>query len=75
MAKPKEQLATEPWLEDEEAFRKHFDMSHADFCVMMEALGENYSEKYEEIREVNAEAAVLWLIHEGKQHGIVKSVE
>jgi len=72
--KKKEKLAVEPWLENDEAFLKHFDISHADFMTLLDTLGEDYGDKYESIYAVHPEAAVLWLIHEGKQHGIVKTV-
>jgi len=69
-----EPQSVEPWAQDEEAFLLHFDLPYPDFCLLLSGLGKKRAAKYEKIRQVHPEAAVLWLIHEGKQHGLVKTV-
>jgi hypothetical protein len=72
-AKPEEK-PTPHFLENEEMFRKHFDLPHADFMTLLDAFDEDRMEKYESISAVDEEAAILWAIHEGKQVGIVQTV-
>ncbi len=67
-------LEVEPWKKDEEGFRAHFDIPYGDFCTLIEAFDEDRSIKYEKIRGVHEEAAILWAIHEGKRHGLLKEV-
>lgn len=65
---------TEPWLEDEDAFFAHFDIPHSDFCELIRLLSKEQQRKYERTRKVNVEAAILWAIHEGKNHGLLVDV-
>jgi len=65
-------MTVEAWENDKNAFRKHFDIGYDDFCQLIEALSPSQVEKYEKIRRTHQEAAILWAIHEGKSHGILR---
>lgn len=67
-------LALEEWARDEAKFKKHFDLPYSDFCDLIEALTPSQHEKYNKILAVHTEAAILWAIHEGKSHGLLKEV-
>jgi len=69
---PSTELHLEPWKANEEGFLRHFRISYADFCELVKALSPQQQEKYEKIRAVHEEAAILWAIHEGKSHGILE---
>ena len=69
--KIEEQIQDEPWSNNEKSFEQHFGISYEDFCKLVEAMPERM-EKYEKIRSADLEAAILWLIHEGKSRGFLK---
>lgn len=63
------------WKESEAEFLKHFDLPYDDFCMMATVMGEKFPDKmpkYEKIRELDEEAAILWLIKHGRSYGILK---
>jgi hypothetical protein len=63
------------WKESDVEFKKHFDLSYDDFCMMATVMSEKFPDKmsrYEKIREMEEEAAILWLIKHGKSYGILK---
>jgi hypothetical protein len=60
------------WLKDESAFQKHFKIPYSDFGDLLLALPEDLQAKYEKTRRANAEAAILWAIHEGQSHGLLE---
>jgi hypothetical protein len=62
----------EHWKKDEEAFKRHFDIDYLDFCQLIQLLSPAQQSKYEKIRATHEEAAILWAIHEGKSHGILR---
>lgn len=59
------------WNEDEAEFLRHFDMPHQEFCELICALPDAAQQRYEQIRQVDEKAAVLWAIDEGKSRGIL----
>jgi hypothetical protein len=65
----------ESWVTDPRAFKAHFRIPYEDFCELIEALSPAQEGKYEKIRTVNTEAAILWAIHEGKSHGLLASAD
>lgn len=67
-----ERLAVEPWLDDEDKFGRHFGIAYEDFMTLVTVLSAEQVEKYEKIRRVNIEAAILWAIHEGRSHGLLQ---
>ena len=67
----KQEEKPEPWKENEASFKEYFDISYSDFCKLADALPGKMT-KYEKIRSADEEAAILWLIHEGKNKGLLK---
>lgn len=63
------------WKKDEEAFEAHFDISYDDFAHLILSLPPALAEKYERTRKTNEEAAILWAIHEGRNHGLIEEQE
>ncbi len=70
--KIEEQLSEEAWANDEKTFEKHFGISYEDFSSLVMALPQKM-EKYDKIRNADLEAAILWLIHEGKTADLLRS--
>jgi hypothetical protein len=70
-----EEVKLESWAADPKAFKTHFHIPYPDFCELIEALTPTQEGKYEKIRVVNTEAAILWAIHEGKSHGLLASAD
>ncbi len=68
-------LVQPKWKEDANEFFKHFDITYDDFCMMATVMSEKFPDKvarYEKIRQLDEEAAILWLIKHGKSYGIIK---
>lgn len=61
------------WKEDEDAFESHFGLAYEDFTDIVSSGPPELITKYEATRKVNEEAAILWLIHEAKNHGLLES--
>lgn len=59
------------WSDDEAEFYDHFDVEYPAFCAALAALDHEHQAKYEAIRHVSPEAAILWAIHEAKESGIL----
>jgi len=74
MPSPPDEIILEKWKKDEDGFFDHFQILYDDFVKLVNALNENQQEKYEKIRQVHEEAAILWAIHEGKSHGLLKEI-
>lgn len=60
------------WAEDEGAFARHFDVSYEDFCKVAQSVPGAKLDHYGDILKIDEEAAILWLIKQGKSHGILK---
>lgn len=60
------------WKEDEDSFQRHFGISYSDFGDLLLTLSDEQQSKYEKIRRVHEEAAILWAVHEGKSHGLLE---
>jgi hypothetical protein len=50
------------WAMDDLSFRKRFDISYDEFCDLINELSDRDRQRYDKIRGVDAEAAVLWVI-------------
>ena len=72
LAATDESKAAPLWQGNEEEFERHFDVAYSTFMEMLASMPEPYQKKYERTREVNLEAAVLWAIHEGVSHGLLR---
>jgi hypothetical protein len=50
------------WAIDDFSFRKRFGISYDEFCEFINELSDRGRQRYDKIRGVDAEAAVLWVI-------------
>jgi len=50
------------WAMDDLSFRKRFGISYDEFCELINDLSDRDRQRYDKIRVVDAEAAVLWVI-------------
>lgn len=50
------------WASDEEAFLRHFGISHEDFMEIARHLSPEQAELLERTFQVNPEAAILWVL-------------
>jgi hypothetical protein len=63
------------WKESSSGFLKHFDVEYDDFCKTATVMADRFPDKmrrYEQIRALDEEAAILWLIKHARSYGILK---
>lgn len=63
------------WRDDHEAFLRHFDLGYEDFMELVLALPADKSARYHKLLELDEEAAITWVIAEGKRLGLLQPLE
>jgi hypothetical protein len=61
------------WLENNDAFIARFGITYDDFCKLATAIGPDKIRDYELIQKANEEAAILWLIQQGRDMGYLQN--